>query len=342
MESVARQFATNEHVMVIRNGWFSYRWTEILELGSIPKSCSVLKAQPVPAATDSDFPHPQYVPHPIDDVVAKILEEKPAVVFAPHVETSVGMILPDSYIKKVTEAVHEVGGLFVLDCVASGSIWVDMKDLGIDVAISAPQKGWSGPAGAGLVMMSKRAGEKMQITKETSFSMSLRSQAASMDAFEAGSFGAHTSLPTETLRTLHEVAIDALNHGLPELKQAQLQIGREARAALDSRGLVSVTAPEFQAPGILVYYSPMETDNIAMYNLCKQHGLQIAPGVPWMIDEPSTVKSFRLGLFGLDKLSNVTGTVNTLTKLLDPILEDLGHVMPQPAGESSAHTASVG
>ena len=188
MEAVARQFVTNEHAMVIRNGWFSFRWTEIFDMGganTIPKSHTVLKAQPVPTA-NPEFPHTHYHPHPIGDVVERIRVERPAAVFAPHVETSTGIILPDDYIKQAAAAVHEVGGLFVLDCIASGTVWADMKDLGVDVVISAPQKGWTGPCCAALVMMSERAVEKMKTTAETSFSMSLKRWSAIMDTYEAG------------------------------------------------------------------------------------------------------------------------------------------------------------
>lgn len=327
MESVARQFATNEHVLVIRNGWFSFRWTEIFDMGgenNIPKSHTVLKAQPVPTA-NPDFPHSHYAPYPIDDVVEKIRNERPAAVFAPHVETSTGIILPDDYIRQAASAVHEVGGLFVLDCIASGTVWADMKDLGVDVIISAPQKGWTGPCCAALVMMSERAATKLQTTAETSFSMSLKRWSAIMDTYEAGGFGYHTTMPTDALRDFHEISVETLAFGLTELKAAQLKLGKEARSALDNRGLVSVAAPGFQAPGVLVYYSPTGTENPVMMNKFKGQGLQIAMGVPWRIDEPEGLKTFRMGLFGLDKLGNIPQTVSVLTSALDPILADLGH-----------------
>lgn len=332
MESVARQFVTNKHAMVIRNGWFSYRWTEIFDMGgenTIPRSHTVLKAQPVPTA-NPNFPHTHYAPYPIDDVVERILEERPAAVFAPHVETSTGIILPDDYIKKAAAAVHEIGGLFVLDCIASGTVWADMKDLGVDLVISAPQKGWTGPCCAALVMMSERAVEKLQTTSETSFSMSLKRWSAIMDTYEAGGFGYHTTMPTDGLRDFHEISVETLKFGLPELKEAQLKLGKEARAALDSRGLTSVAAPGFEAPGVLVYYSPTGTENPIMMNKFKQQGLQIAMGVPWRIDEPDGLKTFRMGLFGLDKLGNIQQTVDVLTDALDPVLTDLGHTVPQP------------
>jgi aspartate aminotransferase-like enzyme len=329
MEAVARQFATDEHVMVIRNGWFSFRWTEIFDMGgptkSIPASHTVLKAQPQPV---EGSPHFQYAPYPIDEVVKKIHSERPAVLFAPHVETSTGMFLPDDYIKKAAEAMHEVGGLFVLDCIASGTVWADMKELGVDVVISAPQKGWTGPAAVALVCMSDRAAEKMVETQETSFSMSLKRWSAIMDAYENGGFGYHTTMPTDALRDFHEISVETLKFGLPELKEAQMELGKRARGALNDRGLVSVAAPGFQAPGVLVYYSPIGTENPVMMSRFKDHGLQIAMGVPWRIDEPEGLHTFRMGLFGLDKMGDITGTVTVMENALDAVLEECGHEVP--------------
>lgn len=330
MESVARQFATDEHVMVIRNGWFSFRWTEIFDMGgptkAIPASHTVLKAQPQPV---EGSPHMQYAPYPIDEVIAKIKSERPAALFAPHVETSTGMFLPDDYIQKAAEAMHEVGGLFVLDCIASGTVWADMKELGVDVVISAPQKGWTGPAAAALVMMSDRAAEKMVQKQETSFSMSLKRWSAIMDAYENGGFGYHTTMPTDALRDFHEISVETLKFGLPELKQAQMELGKLARSALDERGLVSVAAPGFQAPGVLVYYSPIGAENPVMMSRFKGHGLQIAMGVPWRIDEPEGLHTFRMGLFGLDKMGNIPDTVSVMENALDAVLAECGHVVPE-------------
>mmetsp|Transcript_8526 Transcript_8526/g.17338 ORF Transcript_8526/g.17338 Transcript_8526/m.17338 type:complete len:492 (-) Transcript_8526:155-1630(-) len=332
MEAVARQFVQNEHAMVIRNGWFSFRWTEIFDMGgenSIPKSHTVLKAQPVPVTDDPSCPHTHYAPYPIDEVVQKIQEERPAAIFAPHVETSTGMMLPDDYIRKAADAIHSVGGLFVLDCIASGTVWADMKDLGVDVVISAPQKGWTGPACAALVMMSDRAVEKMEngATEESSFSLSLKRWSAIMDLYEKGGFGYHTTMPTDALRDFHEISVETMKYGMPELKQAQLDLGKTARALLDSKGLTSVAAPGFQAPGVLVYYSPLGVENPVMMQRFKGHGLQIAMGVPWRIDEPA-VQTFRLGLFGLDKMANIPDCVGTLEKALDNVLAESGHAVP--------------
>ena len=313
--------------MVIRNGWFSFRWTEIFDMGGIPKTHTVMKARPVDSSEGAK--HVQYAPCPVDEVVAKIYEEEPAVLFCAHVETSTGMILPDDYIRKVSKAMHDVGGLFVLDCIASGTVWADMKDLGVDVVISAPQKGWTGSACAALVMMSDRAAQKLQDTNETSFSMSLKRWSAIMDTYTAGGFGYHTTMPTDGLRDFHEISVETIKFGLPELKQAQYELGTKAREALNERGLTSVAAPGFQAPGVLVYYSPSETENPEMMNKFKQGGLQIAMGVPWRIDEPDGLKTFRIGLFGLDKLGDIEGTVDALTGALDPILAETGHTVPE-------------
>ena len=322
MEAVARQFATNEHVMVIRNGWFSFRWTEIFDMGgpslAIPKSHTVLKAQPVPS---SDPNHMQYTPYPVDEVVQKIYEEKPSVIFAPHVETSTGMILPDDYIRKVSSAIHEVGGMFVLDCVASGTVWADMKDLSVDVVISAPQKGWTGPSCAALVMMSDAAAQRMGETEETSFSMSLKRWSAIMDSYENGGFGYHATMPTDSLRDFHEISVETLKFGLPELKQSQIDLGIAAHDVFAKKGLLSVAAPGYQAPGVLVYYSPPNAENPEMFQKFKEQGLQIAMGVPWRIDEPIVpMKTFRMGLFGLDKLGHVKETVDILEDALDKVL----------------------
>jgi len=324
MEAVARQFATDEHVMVIRNGWFSFRWTEIFDMGGvgkgIPISHTVLKAQPV-LTSDENCSHVHYAPYPIDDVVKKIEEERPAVLFAPHVETSTGMLLPDDYIRKAAAAIHEVGGLFVLDCIASGTVWADMKDLGVDVVISAPQKGWTGPSCAALVMMSERAVKKMGEKEETSFSMSLKRWSAIMDTYENGGFGYHTTMPTDALRDFHEISVETLKCGLPELKAAQIELGEKAHAAFQKRGLAPVAAPGFQAPGVMVYYSPDGFENPVMMNKFKENGLQIAMGVPWRIDEPVVpMKTFRMGLFGLDKLGNIDDTVEVLDIALGKVL----------------------
>jgi len=331
MEAVARQYATNNHVMALRNGWFSFRWTEIFDMGGegngIPSSHTVLKAKP----TSCEGEHTQYAPLPIEEVEKKIKEERPAAFFAPHVETSTGIMLPDDYIRRAAKAVHDVGGLFVLDCIASGTVWVDMKDLGVDLVISAPQKGWTGPACAALVMMSDRAVAKMNETEETSFSMSLKRWSAIMDTYEKGGFGYHTTMPTDGLRDFHEISVETMKFGIPELKAAQLELGKKARDLFDSRGLTSVAAPGFQAPGVLVYYSPTGVENPEMMAKFKNEGLQIAMGVPWRIDEADGLKTFRMGLFGLDKMGDIPKAVDTMEHSLDSVLSECGHMLPGKA-----------
>lgn len=321
MEAVARQFAENQHAMVLRNGWFSYRWTEILELGRISRSHTVCKA----IQTEDH----QYRPMPLESVLAKIEEERPAVFFCPHVETSTGMMVPDEYIKGLAKAVHDVNGLFVLDCIASGTVWTNMEETGVDVLISAPQKGWTGPPCAALVMMSEAAVDRMNTMQESSsFSLSMKRWSAIMDAYEKGGFAYHTTMPTDALRDFHEISVETLQIGLPELKDAQVSLGMQARAILDSYNLQSVAAPGFQSPGVLVYYSPAETANPIMMEAFKSHGLQIAMGVPWKIDEPAGLKTFRIGLFGLDKLNNIPKTLETLEQALGQVMEE--HA-PEPA-----------
>lgn len=338
MEAVGRQFATDEHVLILRNGWFSYRWTEIFDLGNIPKSSTVLNARPVVVDDDTDTPErddnhepapllPQYAPCPIDEVVTTIYAERPKVLFCAHVETSTGMLLPDDYVRKIATAMHDVGGLLVVDCIASGTVWLDMAALGVDVVISAPQKGWTGPCCCAMIMLSELAKQTMDEqapNKETSYSLSLRKWSTVMEKYEAEGYMYHTTMPTDALRDFHEISVETLHVGLPELKQAQHELGRKARDALEERDLVSVAAPGFQAPGVLVYYSPsQEVENVALMHAFQSPeagSLQIAMGVPWALDEPAGLKTFRLGLFGLDKLQHIDQTVTTLTTAVDSVI----------------------
>ena len=328
MESVARQFATNHHVLVLRNGYFSYRWTQIFDASqpAIPKSHTVLKALPI-LNNNKTLPEQQqmqYTPHPIKAVLATIQRERPAVVFAPHVETSTGIMLPDQYIRQIADQVHAVDGLLVLDCIASGTIWINMQDLGVDVVISAPQKDWTSPPSSALVVLSPRAVELVMNNSSSaaaSFSLSLPDWLRVMEAYEQGSFAYHTTLPTDALREFQRVSVEILEFGLPKVKKVLTDLGRRVRSLLKSRGLTSVAAPGFEAPGVLVYYSPNNTAN--MVQAFQRHRLQIAKGVPWMIDEPENVQSFRIGLFGLDKLLKEWQTIGTLERALDQILDDL-------------------
>lgn len=305
MEAVARQFATGKNVMVLRNGWFSFRWTQIFEAGDIPASTTVLKAQRLADEHQSPFQ-----PMEIDEVVARIRAEKPAVVFAPHVETSSGVMLPDDYMKQVANAAHEVGALFVLDCIASGTIWVDMKEIGVDMLISAPQKGWSSSPSAGLVMMNERALDILPNTKSTSFAVDLAKWHQIMQAYLNGGHAYHSTMPTDALRSFRDAMLETRDVGFDELKERQLELGRRVRALLVDHGFKSVAASGFEAPGVVVSYT--EDDGIQNGSKFAANGMQTAAGVPLQCDEPADFKTFRLGLFGLDKLADIDRTVNRL------------------------------
>ena len=312
MEAVARQLATDQNCLVVRNGWFSYRWTQIFEAGDIPASTTALKAR-----RTLDNHQAPFAPVPIDELVETIRETKPGVVFAPHVETASGMILPDDYIRAASDAVHEYGGLFVLDCIASGTVCVDMKACGVDVLISAPQKGWSASPAAGLVMMSSAALNRVRETTSSSFAADLKKWLEIMQAYESGGHAYHATMPTDALVRFHDVMVETKSYGFDKVRDEQLELGRRVRELLEARGFKSVAAPGFQAPGVVVSY----TDDPDIQNGKKfaVQGLQIAAGVPLMCDEPEDYRSFRIGLFGLDKLHNVDRTVAALEDALDKV-----------------------
>ena len=313
MEAVARQFATGMKCLVIRNGWFSFRWTQIFEMGGIPSATTVLKARPI-----DDSEHPSFMPVPVEEVVATIEAERPDMVFAPHVETSSGMILPDDYLRSVADAVHGVGGMFVLDCIASGAIWVDMKVSGVDVLISAPQKGWSSSPCAGLVMLNSVALERLKSTTSTSFAGDLRKWLEIMQAYEKGGHAYHATMPTDALARFRDTMKETEAYGFSKVRGEQQELGDKVRALLVDKGIKSVAAEGFQAPGVVVSY----TDDAGIQDGKKfaEAGLQIAAGVPLRCDEPETFQTFRLGLFGLDKLHNIGRTVEFLDRGLNEIL----------------------
>jgi aspartate aminotransferase-like enzyme len=313
MEAVARQFATGKSTLVIRNGWFSYRWTQIFEMGSIPARSTVLKARPLAPGRQQPW-----APAPIDEVVATIRAEKPDVVFAPHVETAAGMILPDDYLKAVADAVHAHGGLFVLDCIASGAVWVDMAATGVDVLVSAPQKGWSGSPCCAFVVLSERARSAIDGTTSTSFAADLKKWLQIMETYEGGGHAYHATLPTDALTRTRDVMLETRAYGFARLRDEQLEIGRRARAMFASHGLKSVAAEGFAAPGVVVMY----TDDTGLHTgkAFLAEGLQTAAGVPLMCDEPADFKTFRVGLFGLEKLGHVERSVATLEQALVRIL----------------------
>lgn len=312
MEAVARQFATGRKALVIRNGWFSFRWTQIFDMGGVPSESVVLKARPVEPG-----PQAAFAPAPIDEVVAAIRQHRPDVVFAPHVETSAGMILPDGYLRAVGDAVHEVGGLFVLDCIASGAIWVDMQACGVDILISAPQKGWTSWPCAAMVMMSAAARERIDATTSTSFAADLKKWLQIMEAYETGGHAYHATLPTDALARLRNVMKETEAYGFDEVKAEQQELGRRVRALLESRGIRSVAAEGFKAPGVVVSYT--EDDGVKTGAKFAAAGLQTAAGVPLQCDEPADFKTFRIGLFGLDKLHAIDRTVANLEHALDTL-----------------------
>ncbi|MDX1743621.1 MAG: aminotransferase class V-fold PLP-dependent enzyme [Ruegeria sp.] len=313
MEAVARQFARNANVLVVRNGWFSYRWSQIIESATLTASATVLKAR----QTGNSSPSP-FAPAPIDEVVSTIREKRPDVVFAPHVETSAGLILPDEYITAMAAAAHEVGALMVLDCIASGCAWVDMKATGVDVLISAPQKGWSASPCAGLVMLSERAEAKLNETTSDSFAVDLKKWRQIMQAYEGGGHAYHATMPTDALQAFRDTMIETRDYGFEKLRDAQWALGNGVRALLKEKGVISVAADGFGAPGVVVSYtSDPEVQNGKKFAAL---GMQIAAGVPLQCDEPEDFSTFRLGLFGLDKLYDVDGTIMRLKRVLDQVL----------------------
>ena len=313
MEAVARQFVSGRPALVIRNGWFSYRWTQIFDMGQIPSSHTVLKARPVTPGRQA-----AYAPAPIDEVVAAIRAQRPAVVFAPHVETSAGMVLPDAYLRAVSDAVHDVGGLFVLDCIASGALWVDMQATGVDVLISAPQKGWSGSPCCAFVLLSERARVAIDATTSTTYAADLKKWLQIMETYEGGGHAYHTTLPTDALTRTRDVMLETRSYGFARLRDEQLELGRRVRALMVSLGLCSVAAEGFQAAGVVVSYT--EDDGLQSSKAFLAQGLQTAAGVPLMCDERTDFKTFRIGLFGLDKLHDPDRSVANLATALRRVL----------------------
>lgn len=312
MEAVARQFATGRKCLVLRNGWFSYRWTQIFDAGSIPAESTVLKARRTGSAKNAPF-----APVPTDEAVAAIRQSKPDMVFAPHVETASGIVLPDAYLRAIGDAVRAGGGLFVLDCVASGAMWVDMEACGVDVLITAPQKGWSSTPGSALVMLNQRARSAIDANASTSFACDLRKWLSIMEAYEKGGHAYHATLPTDSLARLRDTMKETERFGFEKARIAQIELGAKVRALLTRHGFASVAAEGFQSPSVVVSY----TDDKDIQNVSKfrELGVQAAAGVPLQCDEPADFQSFRIGLFGLDKLGNVARTVSNLEQALSKI-----------------------
>ncbi len=313
MEAVARQFARGREVLVVRNGWFSFRWSQIIETGGLTAKTTVIRARPQGNATPAPF-----APAPIEDVVAAIRDQKPQVVFAPHVETSAGVILPDDYISAMAHAAHEVGALMVLDCIASGCVWVDMRSLGVDVLISAPQKGWSASPSAGLVMMSERAEALLAETQSDSFALDLAKWRSIMKAYLDGGHAYHATMPTDALRGFRDTMLETKEYGFERLKEAQWRLGDGVRAMMKEKGVVSVAADGFGAPGVVVCYT--DDPDIKSGKAFMEKGMQIAAGVPLQVGEPEGFSTFRLGLFGLDKLYDTDATLARLKAVVDQVV----------------------
>ena len=313
MEAVARQFATDQSCLVLRNGWFSFRWSQIFEMGNIPSEEIVLKASRV--SEDSQAP---FAPPNIDEVVELIKKKKPHMVFAPHVETSSGIILPDDYIRSIAAAVHSVGGMFVLDCIASGAIWIDMKDCGVDILISAPQKGWSASPAFGMVMLSSDAAEKINETKSTSYSCDLLKWLQIMQAYESGGHAYHATMPTDAIKHFRDTVNETAEFGFDNARKKQQELGDKVSALLEKNNITSVAAKGFQAPGVVVSYTTdKEIQNGSKF---KDIGMQIAAGVPLQCDEGDDYQTFRLGLFGLDKLKDVDAVVKKLDQAIKQVI----------------------
>lgn len=312
MEAVARQYANNHKCLIVRNGWFSYRWSQIFETGQIPASTTVIKARPV-----EQGPQAAFAPPPIDEVVATIEREQPDLVFAPHVETASGIILPPDYLAQMAQAVHAVGGLFVLDCIASGAIWVDMQATGVDILISAPQKGWSSSPCAGLVLFSEAAARRLETTQSSSFACDLKKWRGIMAAYEQGGHAYYATLPTDALKTFRDTMLETQAMGFDNARAAQQRLGDGVRELLARKGFKSVAAEGYAAPGVVVSYTGEE--RIHNGSAFVSQNMQAAAGVPLACGEPDSFKTFRLGLFGLDKLKDVDGVIERLEKTLDAI-----------------------
>ena len=313
MEAVARQFARNEDVLVVRNGWFSYRWTQIFNQGVAPKHAEIVRAVP-----DSDDKDQQFSPADIDDICAQITAVKPRVVVSPHVETSAGMLMPDEYLRRIAETAHEVGALFVLDCVASGTLWVDMGSIGVDVLITAPQKGWTSTPCAGVVMMSDAAIDRLQETESDSFVLDLKKWHQIMQAYLNGGHAYHATMPTDGLAQFYSAMLEMKAFGFDKAKAAQIELGQKLRQIMEQRGFTSLAAEGFKSPTVIVSHT--DHDDMKSGAAFAAEGVQIAAGVPLECGESAEFKTFRIGLFGLDKLKDIEHTISDFTDALDVVM----------------------
>ena len=315
MEAVARQFARNEKVLVIRNGWFSFRWTQIFDQGVTPTHAEIVKAQP-----DTDLADQQFSPAPIEDIVAMIKSTKPRLVVSPHVETSAGLLMPDDYLTQIAKAAHEVGAIFVLDCVASGALWVDMAKIGVDVLITAPQKGWTSTPCAGVVMLSEAAVARLDETQSDSFVLDLKKWHQIMSAYLNGGHAYHATMPTDGLSQFYDTLCEVKSFGYDKAKQAQIELGSRLRLLMEQRGYKSLAADGFKSPSVIVSHT--ERDDMKNGAAFAANGVQIAAGVPLECGESADFKTFRVGLFGLDKLADIDGTISDFMQALDTVSDD--------------------
>lgn len=315
MEAVARQFARNEKVLVIRNGWFSYRWSQIFDQGVAPSHAEIVKARP-----DTDEADQQFSPAPINDIIASIHAEKPRLVVSPHVETSAGLLMPDEYLRQIAQAAHEVGALFVLDCVASGTLWVDMKDIGVDVLITAPQKGWTSTPCAGVVMLSEAGIERLSQTTSDSFVLDLKKWHQIMTAYLDGGHAYHATMPTDGLALFYDTLLEMESFGFDKAKEAQIELGQRLRLIMEQRGFKSLAAEGFKSPSVIVSHT--SRDDFKNGAAFAKEGVQIAAGVPLECGESPAFKTFRVGLFGLDKLADIEGTIANFSSALEKLCTD--------------------
>ena len=315
MEAVARQFARNEKVLVIRNGWFSFRWTQIFDQGVTPTHAEIVKAQP-----DTDLADQQFSPAPIEDIVTMIKSTKPRLVVSPHVETSAGLLMPDDYLTQIAKAAHEVGAIFVLDCVASGALWVDMAKIGVDVLITAPQKGWTSTPCAGVVMLSDAAAARLDETQSDSFVLDLKKWHQIMSAYLNGGHAYHATMPTDGLSQFYDTLCEVKSFGYDKAKQAQIELGSRLRLLMEQRGYKSLAADGFKSPSVIVSHT--ERDDMKNGAAFAANGVQIAAGVPLECGESAAFKTFRVGLFGLDKLADIDGTISDFMQALDMVSDD--------------------
>ena len=315
MEAVARQFARNEKVLVIRNGWFSFRWTQIFDQGVTPTHAEIVKAQP-----DTDLADQQFSPAPIEDIVAMIKSTKPRLVVSPHVETSAGLLMPDDYLTQIAKAAHEVGAIFVLDCVASGALWVDMAKIGVDVLITAPQKGWTSTPCAGVVMLSEAGVARLDETQSDSFVLDLKKWHQIMSAYLNGGHAYHATMPTDGLSQFYDTLCEVKSFGYDRAKQAQIELGSRLRLLMEQRGYKSLAADGFKSPSVIVSHT--ERDDMKNGAAFAANGVQIAAGVPLECGESAAFKTFRVGLFGLDKLADIDGTISDFMQALDTVSDD--------------------